>query len=100
LETLVPLVTVKDKFQVTIPAKLRDQAAISVGDLLEATVEQGAIVLRPKAVVDRAAIAEEIERVLAAAARAPEDRERSEGEIVEDAISEVKAARREPSRSA
>lgn len=96
----MPLVTVKDKFQVTIPAKLRDQAAISVGDLLEATVEQGAIVLRPKAVVDRAAIAEEIERVLAAAARAPEDRERSEGEIVEDAISEVKAARREPSRSA
>lgn len=96
----MPLVTVKDKFQVTIPAKLRDQAAISVGDLLEATIEQGAIVLRPKAVVDRAAIAEEVERALAASERAPEDRERSEDEIVEDALSEVKAARREPPRPA
>ena len=96
----MPLVTVKDKFQVTIPAKLRDQAAISVGDLLEATIEQGAIVLRPKAVVDRAAIAEEVERALAASERAPEDRERSEDEIVEDAIAEVKAVRREPPRPA
>jgi AbrB family looped-hinge helix DNA binding protein len=100
LETLVPLVTVKDKFQVTIPAKLRDQAAISVGDLLEATIEQGAIVLRPKTVVDRAAVAAEVERVLAAAAQAPEDRDRSEDEIVEDAICEVKATRRDPPRSA
>ena len=96
----MPLVTVKDKFQVTIPAKLRDQVAISVGDILEATIEQGAIVLRPKAVVDRAAIADEVERVLAAAARAPEDRERSEDEIVENAIAEVKAARRQPPRPA
>ncbi len=96
----MPLVTVKDKFQVTIPAKLRDQAAISVGDLLEATIEQGAIVLRPKTVVDRAAVAAEVERVLAAAERAPEDRDRSEDEIVEDAICEVKATRRDPPRSA
>lgn len=94
------LVTVKDKFQVTIPAKLRDQADISVGDLLEATIEQGAIVLRPKTVVDRAAVAADVERVLAAAKRAPEDRDRNEAEIVEDAISEVKATRRAPPRSA
>jgi looped-hinge helix DNA binding domain, AbrB family len=100
LETLVALVTVKDKFQVTIPAKLRDQADISVGDLLEATIEQGAIVLRPKTVVDRAAVAADVERVLAAAKRAPEDRDRNEAEIVEDAISEVKATRRAPPRSA
>lgn len=96
----MPLVTGKDKFQVTIPATLRDQAAISVGDFLEATIEHGGIVLRPKAVVDRAAIADEVEPALAAAERAPEDRDRSEDEIVEDAISEVKAARREPPRPA
>ena len=30
----MPLVTVKDKFQVTIPAKLRERVPLCVGDLL------------------------------------------------------------------
>ena len=54
----MPLVTVKEKFQVTIPTKVRDQIAIHIGDILEATVEEGSIVLRPKAVVDRAVLRE------------------------------------------
>jgi AbrB family looped-hinge helix DNA binding protein len=32
------LITVKDKFQVTIPAKLRERIGVRVGDLMEATV--------------------------------------------------------------
>jgi AbrB family looped-hinge helix DNA binding protein len=87
------LVTVKDKFQVTIPSRVRDQLPVAVGDVLEATVEAGVIVLRPKAVVDRAVVAERVERLLASAARSPEDAARSEDELMADAVAEVAAVR-------
>lgn len=58
----LPLVTIKPKFQVTLPAPLRAELRLEEGDLLEATVENKSIVFRPKVVVDRehveAAIAE------------------------------------------
>lgn len=95
----MPLVTVKEKFQVTIPAKLRDQVAIAVGDVLEATIQQGAIVLRPKSVVDRAGVADEVDRILAHAPTAPEDEGRGEDEILEEAVAEVRAARKERRKS-
>ena len=50
---LVPLVKVKDKYQVTLPASLRRKAGLAVGDLLEAAVEGKKITLTPKGVVDR-----------------------------------------------
>jgi len=60
----VPLVTVKDKFQVTIPARLRRALALEVGDVMEAALEDDRIVLRPKAVIDRAALADRLEVTL------------------------------------
>lgn len=58
----MPLVTIKQKFQVTLPVGLREQLHLEEGDLLEATVHKDSIVLKPKSVVDRehveAAIAE------------------------------------------
>jgi AbrB family looped-hinge helix DNA binding protein len=90
----VALVTIKDKFQVTIPAKLRERIGVRVGDLMEATVEGDGILLRPKAVVDRDAIANQLERMLARAPTSLEDRDNSEDAIIEDAIAEVAAARR------
>ncbi|MGH7629278.1 MAG: AbrB/MazE/SpoVT family DNA-binding domain-containing protein [Gemmatimonadales bacterium] len=47
------LVKVKDKYQVTLPASVRQKARVTVGDLLEATVEGKKITLTPKSVVDR-----------------------------------------------
>jgi AbrB family looped-hinge helix DNA binding protein len=47
------IITIKDKFQVVIPQSVRKEVRLSVGDLLEATAENGAIVLKPKAIVDR-----------------------------------------------
>lgn len=49
----VPLVKVKDKYQVTLPAAVRRKAGLNVGDLLEASVEGEKITLTPKSVVDR-----------------------------------------------
>ncbi|HWQ69556.1 MAG TPA: AbrB/MazE/SpoVT family DNA-binding domain-containing protein [Patescibacteria group bacterium] len=49
----MPLVKVKEKYQVTLPAAVRRKAGLNVGDLLEASVEGEKITLTPKSVVDR-----------------------------------------------
>lgn len=49
----MPLVTVKNKFQVVIPAKVRQRIGIKIGDLLEATAERGKITFTPKSVIDQ-----------------------------------------------
>lgn len=47
------LVTVKTKYQVTLPTSIRKRAGISVGDFLEANVEGKKITLTPKSFIDR-----------------------------------------------
>ena len=49
----MPLVRIKQKFQVTIPDHVRKQAGLEVGDFLEATAKGNVITLKPKTVVDR-----------------------------------------------
>jgi len=50
---LMPLVKIKGKYQITIPAELREKIDLEVGDLLEANVEDNKITFTPKKVVDR-----------------------------------------------
>lgn len=52
-EQPMPYVKVKTKGQVTIPAEFRRDLNLKEGDLLEAVVERGGIILKPKTVVDR-----------------------------------------------
>ena len=47
------LVKIKEKYQVTLPAALRQKVGLEVGDLLEAKVEGKKITLTPKSVLDR-----------------------------------------------
>jgi len=47
------LVKVKQKYQVTLPAAVRELAGIEVGDLLEAKVEKKRITLTPKSAIDK-----------------------------------------------
>src|SRR5258706_15877329 len=49
------LVKVQHKGQVTIPSRLRRQAGIAEGDMVEATFQRGNIVLTPKVIIDRSA---------------------------------------------
>ena len=92
----MPLVTVKPKFQVTIPAKLRKGIDLHEGDLMEATIVGDGILLRPKDVVDRRnAAADRIASILARIEPSPEDTSRSENEIMEDIIADIAEARRE-----
>ena len=89
------LVTVKPKFQVTIPARLRRRIDLREGDLMEASVVGDGILLRPRAVVDRAAAADRIAAILTSIEPAPEDVGRSERDIVDDAIADIDALRSE-----
>ena len=52
----MPLVKIKEKYQVTLPASVRAKVGVSVGDLLEAGVKGKQITLTPKVAVDRALV--------------------------------------------
>ena len=96
----MPLVTVKPKFQVTIPAKLRKGLDLREGDVMEASVVADGILLRPKDVVDRNAEARRVTAVLALVQPPPEDAGRSEDDVMEDIIADIAAAREERRRDA
>ena len=49
----MPLVRVRDKAQVTLPAKIRRTLSIHEGDYLQVDVEGGRIVMSPQAVIDK-----------------------------------------------
>lgn len=51
--TLMSLVKIQPKGQVTLPSKLRQQAGLGVGDYVEVTQEGGRIVLIPQDVAPR-----------------------------------------------
>ena len=84
----MPLVKVKEKFQVTIPTELREALHLTVGDLLEATIENETIVLKPKAVVDRTeawnSVIEVMERVHAKQRPSTQDPKDKEEEIARE----------------
>lgn len=46
-------VKIQHKGQVTIPTRLRNQAGLSKGDLVEFSFQRGKIVITPKIIIDR-----------------------------------------------
>jgi AbrB family looped-hinge helix DNA binding protein len=91
----MPLVKVKEKFQVTIPAEVRAAVQLAVGDILEATVQGTTIVLTPKVVVDRQAAWEKIERAMASVKVRGRRRQQSPKEEEEWIARQVKAYRKQ-----
>lgn len=95
----MPLVTVKSKFQVTLPAKLRRGMTLREGDLLEATLAKGGILLRPKAVIDRQAAARRIETILARPQSPAKRGARSDAALLDDVIADIAKARKQRRKS-
>ena len=91
----MPLVTVKPKFQVTIPAKLRRGINLHEGDIMEATIVGQGILFRPMDVVDRDAAADRIRANFAMAGPSSGDSGRSEQEVMQEAIADIADSRRE-----
>ena len=88
-------VTVKPKFQITIPAKLRKDIDLHEGDIMEAVVVGNSILFKPKQVVDRELAADRIAARFAEVQPAPGDIDRSEDEIIDETIADISASRRE-----
>jgi AbrB family looped-hinge helix DNA binding protein len=87
----LPLVKVKEKFQITLPAELREALHLAVGDLLEATIQDNVIVLTPKVVVDRAQAWAKIEHAMASVKdltpnpqQSPQEQEEEIAEIIKE----------------
>ncbi len=53
MDTTIPYVRVKQKYQVTIPTSVRNEIDIHEGDTLEAKVQNGQIVLTPQILSNR-----------------------------------------------
>jgi AbrB family looped-hinge helix DNA binding protein len=56
------LTRITSNFQITMPKAARDALRLKRGDFLEATVEQGAVVLRPKVLRDRAEFVKQLKK--------------------------------------
>ncbi|MDE0480665.1 MAG: AbrB/MazE/SpoVT family DNA-binding domain-containing protein [Gammaproteobacteria bacterium] len=89
------IVTVKPKFQVTIPAKLRRGIDLREGDILEATLVDDGILFKPKEVIDRVATANCIAEKFAATRSSSVSLGRSEDEIMMGTIDEIAQSRHE-----
>jgi len=93
----MPIVMVKNKFQVVIPRSVRDKVGINVGDVLEARAERGKITFTPKALVDRG-IAKSLEDFKQGRAYGPFE---THGEFVNSLHREVRKLRsKKPKRPA
>ena len=56
------IVTVKNRFQVVIPQRVREEVGVEIGDVLEARAVKGKIVFEPRSMVNRG-IAEGLEDI-------------------------------------
>lgn len=90
----MPVVRVKRKFQVTIPAEVRKRLDLAEGDYLEVTEEDNQIVLKPKLVLDKPderALAQ-LEAILE---RIRQPGEVSEEEVERDVLEAIRTVRRD-----
>jgi AbrB family looped-hinge helix DNA binding protein len=51
------VVRLTGNYQVSVPKALRDKLGLKLGDFLDTSIERGAVVLRPKVLLDPGAIA-------------------------------------------
>ena len=91
----MPLVKIKDKYQVTLPAEVRRILDLKVGDYLEVEARDAAIVLKPKAVIDRGK-KESWERLRELLERVHDQvGDTSEEEVERDVLEAIRAVRKE-----
>lgn len=91
----VPLIKLKQKGQLTLPAEIRRALKLGQGDLLEAEVEDGQIVLRPKVLLDRKEAVKHMRSVADQVAKRLEEEGLSQEDLQRLIDEEVRAVRNE-----
>jgi AbrB family looped-hinge helix DNA binding protein len=94
----MPLVKIKEKYQVTLPAAIRKQLALQVGDLLEVKLKGTDIVLKPKAVIDKTPAWERLLAVLAAVHQ--QNRGIDPAQVEQDVLEAIRKVRQRGPRQA
>jgi AbrB family looped-hinge helix DNA binding protein len=89
----MPLVKVKEKYQVTIPASIREQLSLNVGDMLEAELEDNRIVLKPKVLIDKSKAIDKFFAILQQGREATEHF--SDEEVIRDTLEAIQEVRRQ-----
>ena len=89
---------VKEKFQITFPAELREVLHLAVGDLLEATLQDNVIVLKPKVVLDREQAWVKIEHAMASVQDRAPNPQQSPQEQEEEIVEIIKEYRQDHAR--
>lgn len=93
----MPLIKLKGKGQITLPAEIRRELGLEQGDLFEATVQDGKVVLVPQDVISREQAFADIKAIARSARERWEADGKTEDDIerlIEDAVREVRAERR------
>ena len=91
----MPNTRVKDKFQVTIPASVRKNVGINVGDILEAVAQGNTIVLQLKTPIDKSK-ADAIEQLFAVLDEAGTlNQSVNDAEVMQDVLAAIQQVRRE-----
>ena len=88
----MPQVKIKDKYQVTIPARIRNELGLEVGDLLEADVQGDQIVLKPQLVVDKAKAWERFRAALRRSGK--KNRDMDDEELIRDVLEAIQEVRK------
>ena len=88
----MPLIKIKEKYQVTIPASIRKKLPLNVGDVLQAELEDDHIVLKPQLVMDKARSWERFRAVLQKTAL--KNKNISDEEVIEDVLEAIREVRK------
>lgn len=97
-KTAMPLVKVRRAAQITLPNDIRKALKVNEGDYLEIEIVGDSVLLRPVAVVDRAAAWRGIAKAMSAVHPTPEQAAKPIEEQEQEILAEVKAARRDYAR--
>lgn len=89
------LVKLRHRSQITLPADLRRALQVREGDYLEAALVEGGLMLKPVAIVDRAAAWREIEAAQASVRPTAEQAGKSEARQEQEILEIVNDVRRE-----
>ena len=81
--------------QITLPAEIRKALELGEGDYLEAEVVAGAVVLKPRAPVDREQAWERLMRIIERPKWRGPGAEPGEDELMQEVVEDIHAMRRE-----
>ena len=91
----MPLVKIKEKFQVTIPVSIRKTIDLDVGDLLEAELFEEGILLIPKTVINRKILLKKFKKTLSESLPDNPYTRKTDDDLMDIAIKSVKETRAE-----